>query len=97
MIREIWDSVNSEERPDGRHVIKHTYVHRHNIQDTFTPWRSNVGGVRNQAKCVIFKAKRQGNLSDLEAQIEKMISKGAFQQLGEKEILELVDKPIYSV
>ena len=93
MIREIWDSLNSEERPDGRHVIKHTYVHRHNIQDTFPPWRSNVGEARNQAKRVIFKAKRQGNLNELEAQIEKMISKGAVQQLGEKEILELAEKP----
>ena len=93
LIREIWDSLNSEERPDGRHVIKHTYVHRHNIQDTFPPWRSNVEEARNQAKRVIFKAKRQGNLNELEAQIEKMISKGAFQQLGEKKILELAEKP----
>ena len=32
-------------------------------------------------------------MNELEAQIEKMISKGAVQQLGEKEILELAEKP----
>ena len=53
LIREIWDSVTSEEGSDGRQVIKHTYVHRHNIQDTFPPWRSNVGEARSQAKRVI--------------------------------------------
>ena len=63
------------------------------MAETFPPWKSNVGEARNQAKRVIFKAKRQGNLSDLEAQIEKMISKGAIKQLYEKEILELGDKP----
>ena len=73
--KEIWDSVNREECPDGRYVIKHTYVHRHNIAETFPPWKSNVGEARNQAKCVIFKVKRQGNLSEQEVQIKKMISK----------------------
>ena len=42
---------------------------------------------------MIFKAKKQGNLSDLEAQIEKMVAKGAFKTLNEEEILELGDKP----
>ena len=63
------------------------------MAETFPPWKSNVGEARNQAKRVIFKAKRQGNLSDLEAQIDKMISKKAFIQLDENEILELGDKP----
>ena len=93
LIKEIWDNINTEECPDGKYVIKHTYVHRHDIAETFPPWRSNVGEARNQAKRVIFKAKRQGNLSDLEGQIEKMIAKGAFKPLDEKEILELGDKP----
>ena len=91
LIKEIWDNVNTEECPDGKYVIKHTYVHRHDIAETVSPWRLNVGEARN--KIVIFKAKRQGNLSDLEAQIEKTITKGALKPLDEKEILELGDKP----
>ena len=71
LIREIWDSVTSEEGCDGRYVIKHTYVHRHNIQDTFPPWRSNVGEARSQAKRVIYKAKRQGNLNKLKHKLRR--------------------------
>ena len=85
--------MTSEEGPNGRQVIKHSYVHRHNIQDTFPPWRSNVGEARSHAKRVIYKARRQGNLHELETQIEKMVSKGAFQQLSGEEILELAEKP----
>ena len=53
------------------------------------------GGNKEDDKAAFLQSGRcdQGNLSDLEAQIEKMISKGAFQQLGEKEILELAEKP----
>ena len=56
-------------------------------------WRSNVGEARSHAKRVIYKARRQGNLDELETQIEKMVSKGAFQQLSGEEILELAEKP----
>ena len=42
---------------------------------------------------MIFKAKKQGNLSDLEAQIQKMIDKGAFKTLDEEEILKLGEQP----
>ena len=93
LIKEIWDNVNAEEGPDGRYVIKHTYVHRHDVAETFPPWRSNIKEARKQAKRVILKAKKQGNLSDLEAQIEKMVAKGASKTLNEEEILELGDKP----
>ena len=74
-------------------MIKHTYLHRHDVAETFPPWRSNIKEARKQAKKVIFKAKKQGNLSDLEAQIEKMVAKGAFKTLNEDKILELGDKP----
>ena len=93
LIKEIWHNVNAKEGPDGRCLIKHTYVHRHDVAETFPPWRSNIKEARKQAKRVIFKAKKQGNLSDLEAQIEKMVAKGAFKTLNEEEILELGDKP----
>ena len=64
LIKEVWDNVNAEEGPDGRYVIKHAYVHRHNVAETFPPWRSNIREARKQAKKVIFKAKKQANLSE---------------------------------
>ena len=62
LIREIWENVNAEEKPDGKYVIKHTYVHRHDVADTFPPWKSNIIEATKQAKKVILKAKKQGNL-----------------------------------
>ena len=74
-------------------MIKHTYVHRHDVAETFPPWKSNIKEVGKQAKKVIFKAKKQGNLSDLEAQINKIVDKGAFKVLNEQEILKLGEQP----
>ena len=47
LIKKIWDIVSTEECPDGRYAIKHAYVHRHDIAETFPPWRSNVREARN--------------------------------------------------
>ena len=42
---------------------------------------------------MIHKARKQGNLSDLKEQIQKMENKGAFKVLNEDEIMELGELP----
>ena len=48
---------------------------------------------RIHAKKVIDKARREGSLDILEAQVDKMIKKGAFVQLSGEEILKLSETP----
>ena len=48
---------------------------------------------RIHAKKVINKARREGSLDILEAQVEKMIKKGAFVQLSGEEIMKLTETP----
>ena len=57
--------MEAEEVGDGKFVIKHTYKYRHDVSEVFPPWKSNVIEARKQAKKVIHKARKQGNLSDL--------------------------------
>ena len=68
-------------------------MYRHDVSEVFPPWKSNIIEARIQAKKVIYKAKKHGNLSDLEAQIKKMEDKGAFKVLNEQEILKLGEQP----
>ena len=37
LIRSIWDNVQSETGPDGKKRIRHSYVHRHDVSETFPP------------------------------------------------------------
>ena len=64
LIKEIWENVNAEETSDGKFVIKHTYVYRHDVSEVFPPWKSNIIEARKLAKKVIYKARKQGNLSE---------------------------------
>ena len=82
VINEIWENVEAEEADDGKYVIKHTYKYRHDVSEVFPPWRYNIIEAQKQAKKVIYKAKKQGNLSDLKEQIQKMEDKGAFKVLN---------------
>ena len=82
LIRSIWENVQSEVGPDGRKRIRHSYVHRHDVSETFPPHKSNVKKARAHAKKVI-----------LGGQVEKMVKKGAFIQLSGEEILELAETP----
>ena len=93
LIKEIWENVEAEEIGDRKFVIKHTYKYRHDVSEVFPPWKSNIIEARKQAKKVIHKAKKQGNLSDLKEQIQKMENKGAFKVLNEDEIMELGELP----
>ena len=59
----------------------------------FPPWKSNIIEAQKQAKKVIHKGKKQGNLSDLKEQIQKLENKGGFIVLNEDEITKLGELP----
>ena len=69
LIRSIWENVQSEVGPDGRKRIRHSYVHRHDVSETFPPYKSNVKEAIAHAKKVIHKARREGSLDNLEGQV----------------------------
>ena len=55
LICSIWENVKAEPGPDGKKRIRHSYLHPHDIAETFPPWRSNVKEARIHAKKVINK------------------------------------------
>ena len=87
LIRSIWNNVEAVTGPDGRKRIRHSYVHRHDVSETFPPHKSNVKEAIAHAKKVIHKARREGSLDILESQVEKMVEKGAFIQLSAEQII----------
>ena len=71
-------------------------MHRHDVSETFPPYKSNVKEAIAHAKKVIHKARREGSSDILESQVEKMVEKGAFIQLSAEQILELAETPTFS-
>ena len=78
LIKNIWENIKAEPGPYSKQIIRHSYIHRHDVGSTFPLWRSNVKEARAHAKKVINKARRQGSLDVLKSQVEKMVKMGAF-------------------
>ena len=60
LIRSIWENVQSKIGPDGKKRIRHSYLHRHDISETFPLWRANLKEARAHTKKVIHKARCEG-------------------------------------
>ena len=79
LILSIWNNAQAETGPDGKKKICHSYVHRHDVSETFSPYKSNVKEARAHAKKVIHKARREGCLDILEGQVEKIVKRGGIR------------------
>ena len=75
LIKDIWSNIQAEPGPNGKKIIRHSYIHRHDVNETFPPWWSNVAEARAHAMKVINKTRRQGSLDQLENQVEKTVTR----------------------
>ena len=93
LVQKSWDAVTAREIEPGKYLITNNYQYRHNTAMTYDPSKSNMEEAQGHAKRVIRRAHKQGSLHLLNEQVDKMVRKKCFKEMGAEEILALENTP----
>ena len=89
----MWDNVTAIDQQDGTFQIYHEYCYRHDPKLVYGPENSNVIEAAGHLRRTVKRALQNHSLDLLVEQVNKMVSKGIFEELSDNEILSLGKRP----
>ena len=89
----MWDNVTAVDQQDGTYQIYHEYCYRHDPKVVYAPKNSNVVEAAGHSRRTVKRALQNHLLDLLTEQVNKMVSKGIFEELSDDEILSLGERP----